>query len=443
MDNKEMNNKNSNGKGVILLNKPFLGGYLDKAGNIGHEIIDFLSTDKGEHGEHYIYKLPDGICPDDIWIDGTKFDRDKKEKYLGKYLVLTGNRKKNKSNGMYDTEILYVIELGEKLHRLHLKKEDKPTNGTSKKVYSVDDDSYKEMKDIIKKREIRYNGKLLNEIYNDVPAFYVTFKASKIYEAKSPIPISLNYNFARNKGYLYSDRNSNDYYDLLNLIEDKINKEDLSVFYPKKVSKGTINNNVMKKTFLNLICRETEEQVYTNILHSILSHGDLIKDFCKKFNKSNAQFDKNEHFEVFKETSIVNGRMDICAESETRRVIIENKVYSGLNGVKPEDNTTQLSTYYNWGTDKGKSKEPLCFITAPDFKVTELEREIKEKDSEMEAKYQIVPYSEVAKFIEDNKKKLSNHAYKGLLDDIISAFKNLSYSKGDLYAAMFLNATNN
>lgn len=40
--------------------------------------------------------------------------------------------------------------------------------------------------------------------------------------------------------------------------------------------------------------------------------------------------------------------MDVCAESRSQRVIIENKVYSGLNGVRPADNTTQLSTYYSW-----------------------------------------------------------------------------------------------
>ena len=54
---------------VVILNKIFLGDWLNGDGNIGHEIIDFLLTD---FNEHYIYNNPWGHCPNNIRVNGTK-----------------------------------------------------------------------------------------------------------------------------------------------------------------------------------------------------------------------------------------------------------------------------------------------------------------------------------------------------------------------------------
>lgn len=56
-------------------------------------------------------------------------------------------------------------------------------------------------------------------------------------------------------------------------------------------------------------------------------------------------------------------------------------MYSGLNGLKPADNETQLSTYYHWGIKK--ELEPLCMVVAPNFRASEISREIAEKDPTM------------------------------------------------------------
>ena len=69
------------------MNKPFLGGWLDKQGNIGHEIIGFVLTDDNQY---YVYNNPWGICPSNIWVEGTQgFIRNSKEQYIAKYTVLT------------------------------------------------------------------------------------------------------------------------------------------------------------------------------------------------------------------------------------------------------------------------------------------------------------------------------------------------------------------
>lgn len=422
------NTENNQYKGnVILLNKPFLGGWLNQQGNIGHEIIDFLHTDDGNY---YVYNNPWGVCPDDIWIAGTtELTRMPKEKYVGKYLVLTSEERGK------DFEILYVIELAEKLHRYHTKK--------SKNIAQFRTDQM-EVKKLIRKRKIKYNGKYLDEIYRNDDSLYLTFKGGRIYKADTPILVTgLSYNFKRNKGYLYDDKFQKDYNAVKEIIETSIADGGLKEFTPRSVSPKQIGQLNTNKTFINLIKQEDNEQVFTNILHSVLEQGNLLKNFCEKF-RENKPFKSSESFKVFREVKVVEGRMDVCAESENQRVIIENKINSGLNGLRPVDNTTQLTTYYKWGKEKGT--EPLCFVVAPNYRASEILREIRQKDPTMENIYCVKTYGDIARFIEEESRSgniPTTYVYYSLVPQIIDAFKNLSYStKADLYARMFLEATN-
>lgn len=408
-------------KGVILLNKPFLGGWLDEKGNIGHEIIDFLKTDDGHY---FVYNNPRGVCPDDIWIGNPK---EKLGKYIGKYLVLTSEKK---GNGF---EIQYVIELKGKLHSLHCSKNDF-------------EKQQEEVKEIIREKNIKYNGKFLYEIYDDKDdSLYVTFEGERIYKAEKPIAFECKkYNFQRNKGYIRDNEElHDDYFELEKLIKKSIANGDLKPFKLNFVTKEQIGKLDVKKTFLDLIRLDTNEQVFTNILHSILEYKDLLKRFCNRFRK-NKKFNEIETFEVFRETKVVDGRMDVCAKSINQKVIIENKVFSGLNGIKPADSVTQLSTYYEWGL-KETTVEPLCFIIAPDSRLGEINKEIECCDRKMKDKYISIGYSEIASFLCEEYKNnhISNdYTYYSLMPQIIYAFKNLSHTKDSLYASKFLAATN-
>ena len=409
---------------VILLNKLFLGGWLDKQGNIGHEIIDFLLTDEGEH---YVYNNPLGVCPKDIWIEGTKFPQLKEEKYLGRYMVLTSEKRGK------EFDILYVIELAEKLHRFSAPTDKTKLRGIQKKI----------QQDIIKNRDIKYNGKYLYDIYKNDDSLYLTFKGEKMYKADTHITFKeTTHNFQRNKGYIYDDKDPDDYKKLITLIKDSIKNGTLKAFNPRNVSTSQIGQSNANKTFIDLIKQEYNEQIYTNILHSILEQGELFIHFCDKF-RNDKSFNLTDNFKVFRETKVVNGRMDICAESDNQRVIIENKINSGLNGLRPADNTTQLSIYYRWG--KEKPTDPLCFVVAPNCRKAEIEREIKKEDPNMANIYKIIPYSEIADFIEHeyHYKYIPNtYSHYLLVQQIIDAFRNLSVPKEDLYARMFLDATN-
>ena len=148
--------------------------------------------------------------------------------------------------------------------------------------------------------------------------------------------------------------------------------------------------------------------------------------------------------------------MDISGESKTQNVIIENKIDSGLNGldeIKEKDaegneraiHITQLYTYYHeWGK-AGEKKEPLCFITAPDYRKAEIEAEIDKFDSSMKNIYKIITYGEIAEFLkkQEIKELFKNDDLISLLyDQIVNAFRKWSYkSREDLYADLFLKAT--
>lgn len=455
---------------VIILNKPFLGGWLDSKGHIGHEIINFFKTDP-PNSEYYVYNNPWGACPDDIYCIADEKPL-KKEKYCAKYMVLTGPTKKQKDELLHSFDILYVIELEQKLHRHHAIKR--------KIIKEVDEDgeeilvdktdwtplrtSQADIKEKIENKwKIKYNGIFLHEIYGEDESLYITFKANKIYKAEQPIRVALEYNFQRNKGYIYDTKTIKvngkeprdygaDYVKLEEVINKSIENGQLYEYIPKILNEQNVKNYEERKTFLDLIGVVDNEQVYTNMLHSLLEHGDLLKHFCKKFKteweidkKAEIQFDSDGTFKVFRETKIVDGRMDVCAESSKQRVIIENKVHSGLNGIKPEDNPTQLSTYYyNWGKCDGKLP-PLCFITAPDFRCREIEYEIKQSDQDMAEYYRIISYGRIAEFLQyelDNGYIAKDYIYFELVPQIIQAFSNLAYdNKEDMYARMFLAAT--
>lgn len=446
-------------KKVIILNKPFLGGWLNEEGRIGHEIIDFFLAD---NGKYYVYNNPWGVCPDDIWVgDRDKNDyglvRTDKEQYVAKYMVLTSGAHTSvgKKNGEDDSSkktfnILYIIELKAKIHRYN--------TGSDKNKGLAE--GQKNVASVIEEKEIKYNKKSLVEIYGEDDSLYLTFEANKnsVYKVKDGKILSFTpkkYNFQRNKGYLKSegkdDKDCKEDYETLNkLIEDEIQKvKDGKDCILEKVTLTPLlpdrnaKNYKAEKTFLDLIAYTDSEQAFTNMLHALLKNSEVFKKFCKEFKKDGAYFAEDVDFKVEREKKVENGRMDISGESKTQNVIMENKIDSGLNGLDEKAHTSQLSTYYyKWGKVEGK-EEPLCFITAPDYRKAEIEAEINKFDSGMENIYKIVTYGEIADFIEKNKTLFEDDKLISLLyNQIVNAFRKWSYkSREDLYADLFLKAT--
>ncbi len=422
---------------VIILNKPFLGGWLDAEGRIGHEIIDFIRADDGNL---YVYNLPGGVCPDDIWVEGTsELSRRKEEKYTAKYMILTSATKVNEDGGC-TFDIKHVIELSGKLHRFHTTKEDSSVPFMDKGNLAA----------LMDKLDIRYGGRRIEEIFPDKQDLVVTFRAERMYEAKEPIHVSTkSYDFRRNKGYLYGEWEPEDYKKVLDIVKESIKTGRLADFEPNKVSAET-TSPLSGMSFLELIGMEKTEQAYTNMLCRVLQVPGIMRRFCFAF-VPHGHIEEGA-FRVAREHTIVGGRMDICAESDSQRIVIENKVDSGLNGIDKADSSTQLSDYYNWACEKEMA--PLCFITVPDYRMDEIRSEIRKYDPKMESEYMIVPYSQIAKFIrreleeefasvedEEMHTAFEGTAVEPFVPIIVHSFEALSYaSKRDLYAAKFMEA---
>lgn len=427
------------GDKVIILNKIFQGSWNKQEGNISHEIIDFFKTDKGEH---YIYNDPWGHCPPEIYV-GEK--ESNKEIYEAKYMLLTGT-------GTRDFELLYLIELKEVLHHFSSGKASKNNRDIIVSKY-------------IKPREIKYGGVSLDQIYGkDDDSLLVTFQASAIYKPKKRITSGLpqqykkgeGYVFQRNKGYINNKEYKNDYDNIISLIEDNEGNVDSNTW--TKLELPTINpsdlitqrqNKQSQKTFLDMIYKTDSEECFTNMLYSILSQKDLFYQFCNEF-KADTQDISNIPFKVEREKVVSNGRMDISGEAKSedtvyQRVIIENKIWSGLNGVNERKKITQLSTYYDlWGKEDNTRPilEPLCFVIAPNYRIRHVEEEINDLDPAMKDVYGIIPYSKIADFIEKHMNQIEQ--YSEYVKDCLLAFKKHAYeNEQELFTQLFKDAIAN
>lgn len=412
-------------KKAIILNKVFEGSWNEQEGNISHEIIDYVLTDKGEH---YIYNTPWGRCPDWIHVEGDK-THSKKETHNVKYLLLTGKTHTNTQNkNEHSFDINYCIELEEKLHTYSKPADKEKLKKARKKII-----------EICCEREILYNGKYLHEIYNDDESLLVTFKAKKIMKAVKPIKVILSYNFQRNKGYVKNDEHEQDYFKLESVIHEHALWKEVelkSVF----VGNSSAPAEFDKKTFLDLILKNESEECYTNILYSVLKQKDLINRFCKEFKEKEAILNESAPFLVSREQGVVGGRMDVCADNGQQRIVIENKIYSGLNGVR-KNKSTQLTAYYKWASEN-RAQEPLCFIVAPDYRIAEIEQEILEKDPMMKDRYQVIGYSKIRDFIQKHIQDIAaDYEYGKYVADFPTIFNQHSYqTKQEYYNNMFLTA---
>lgn len=400
---------------VYILNKIFDGSWNDIDGNISHEIIDFVLTDSGRY---YVYNVPYGTCPN--WIKVKDDNSSSNGSHEVEYLLLT-SESHNKT-----CYILYRIKLIRKMHKISYSRN-----------WETNDQKKNEMRLIYEQNQICYGGKVISDLIdNSTPL--VTFEAEYMEMPSEPIEIKFSeYNYQRNKGYVKSDESPNDY----RVLNNKINNTSwIRVGLDPIISRT--ENDYTTKTFLDLILKGRSEECYTNMLYSLLKEPGMMNRFCQEYSL-NKQFHKQKSYKVFREHKLVDGRLDICADNGSQRVVIENKLESGINGLK-QNSTSQLTTYYNWALEA--EEKPLCFVVAPDYRICsshsmrhgQLEMEIMKYDPQMKDKYILVSYSNICTFIEKNKKAFSkDYEFYKYIDDIIAAFKRHSYpSKSSYYQSL-------
>lgn len=359
----------------ILLNKMYTGSYTTTADDIGHEIINFFKTDIGEN---YVYILPYG------GVGSTHNDQIS-------HILFTGAQKEGKF------EILAKVVGHEQIFR-------HGNRGNS--------DTHREQIRYIIANNIQYGGKYLHEILknntgND-EATYVSFKAQKIIRARKPIVIDQSkpefseINLQRSKGYVMEGIAYNK---LVEMIEDPSLWEDDDTTKPVDVTKYTMRDNT---NFLQLIRKEYDETIFTNLFHYYLSHSDVLRNlFVTEFlgvpgdeysvEREKVASEKPKTEDGAEDSKRNMDRMDLWLEGKNNIVIIENKIKSGINGSRHDINgklvRSQLSAYYDYASSKGK--DVYCFIFAPNYNEIDTE-----KDLYLE-KYKIVRYSEIYDFFKN------------------------------------------
>ena len=406
------NNNEDTKKDTILINRMCTGTYT--INNIGHEIINYF---KASDGNVYIYISPYGSM-------SKKYDN------RIKTILLTSSLSNHK--------IEIIAKIDEPVQEIIFKENE------NKKPSEIHKEQVKKYKNVL------YGGKTLEKIFENnfknEEAIHITFKTTPknmkkpkngkhIYitddesykdfentENCKYIIIKKNLASSSLKQYFEQVRDKKDY----KIITDCLEEEEWEDFNPEKITEKNTEEDE-KINFLQLIEKEDEEQIYTNMIWYWLSRKGIFNKFLEFIDYS--EFIDN--YDIQKEKVVQGGRTDILALGEKYIILIENKIMSGVNGVENEENLEQKYGIYNRTQlskyiigIKEKQKEGKLFnkeerdkktqdnriikglIFIPDYRVNDFNNEIHnlKEDDIVKEYYKIIKYSELYNFF--NKKDI-------------------------------------
>ncbi|MBQ9682900.1 MAG: PD-(D/E)XK nuclease family protein [Neisseriaceae bacterium] len=374
----------------ILLNRLYVGKFLNE--NIGHEVINLF---KADDDKNYVY------------INHT-----------GK-LGAGHNEIEN---------ILLVQGINYKTLEIIAK---------AKVVQSVWDMPDEER--IKKQRQVTYDGVTLKEIFNqgdDYP--YISYEVENVFYPTQKTYITIDENFNQSTGYIVLLPNSNnaikklagqslhfffaekgDKSEVYKVVDNLINDESKwkTENRTQKISvneyKENMKNNELEVddfNFLKLIKKVDDELSYSNMFQYFLSKDKkLFEKFMSEILKVETQGDYSIGREV--------KNIDLLIEDENNIIVIENKIKSGINGIRHDIYSdkiqSQLAEYYEYAKEKAKEKDKKvkCFIFSPDYNKLDLQ------DYNQSENYIIINYSKLFEFFYKN--KINDKYY----NDFLSALK--------------------
>lgn len=380
---------------MIILNRVFSGGYLNE--NLGHEVINFF---KDDNGEHYIYVTPYG-----------KVKYKENNKYTDVVLM------RSMGQGYY--EILGWASDLECLISDEFRK--KPIN-MKNPINELLKTEQNHQIDMIKNQNIKYNGILLHDLFNKQEnSVYFTFKAGKFRKPKMKIYIKdnkLNENGDRFENTIYVNFTAGQY--LCNYLENEEEIEKLKTFLKnddfwendgvEQVTTELLEKSAEKTHLLEMLGKEYDELAYSNWISYVLNNDNaLLSAFLSEYAKGfgmNAKetFVHREYTSKTKEKNINIGRIDLYISDRKSSIIIENKVKSGINGIKyikeMDNEINQLDNYKN--IEKIESlKNANYYLLVPNH------HDILNNPTEVTNKgYKIITYKELYNFFEKHNSKL-------------------------------------
>lgn len=390
-------------KDAILMLFMFRGDYLlDK---LGHEVINLF---KADNGKRYVYVVPYGhVNPKFAHRIGT---------------------------------ILFAQHVGNDRIEVFAKATvaDGPFGGvTYPSSRKGPNPKLPIMKELQKKvcENITYGGKNIIDIFGydkpgDDQGILVSYEVTNFLRATTAIKFSYRKN---DNGYEYIETNKANstqktYYSHDHQVggyERLIDKiENQNLWKKEENSAQTVEAKLkclQKPMFLSVVKKGNDEIIYSNWIHYYLSKNKkLTKDFASKV----LCFDEldQEHCDCFREAE----HIDLLIADRKNIIIIENKIKSGINGIK-ENGESQLSVYMKKAegkiADDLRIREPIVkgFILVPDYEYDNIDSE--RKNLECGEKYTVIKYSDVYAFFNEILKVKRNDKDYPYLEDFCNALK--------------------
>lgn len=407
---------------IILVVKMYTGEYIEK--NIGHEIINFFKPDSGD--KYYGYIINKGK------LRGENYNKIQT-------IIFVSNKQNNK------VKILAKIEKDKDELEFIVDKE-APNKELQEKF--------------ICSNNIRYGNVLLNEIMDknvlDAYGIYISFSANKVHKITNDYyllfnssngneddkNIKINSDIGHQFSYISNKDNKEDYEKLNKLIKENIWGE---------IPEVKINENILNKydkiynelydnkdSFMDIINRNYDENVFSNMLYYYFDKKKMFKDFAEYL--LNIEISNNA--EIIREKNTGNGKIDIWVKDDINKrcIIIENKLKSGINGRHIDDDYKnkkvnledgQLFKYKKWAEKNYNDYERSYFIFVPNYKKEELNEDIIDndlmpRDIKGEDLYKIVTYKDIFEFFYNQKDNVKKDKY---YNDFLKALSTHTYTK--------------
>jgi len=370
----------------ILINQLFAGKYLEEGENIGHEVINLFKDDNGYNN---LYITPSGS------VSGHDIE----------FIIFVRNTSKRTT-----VEIIGVAG-------------------------DIQEISGKDM------NAVTYAGVSLDRIFNsnlyhgesDISSQHVTFRAGSFRVPSKPIYLTLDNDFSADEFILHlnskkrviipqgmrmyysEDKDLIAYSQLKDLVGNDelwIDENSTEKLYPD----GVVQNQA--PTFLEVIKKEDDENIFSNLFSYFFeySHQEFIKFALELLDIP----DMNSAFSIYRETKY---RTDIWIESEEDIIVIENKINSGVNGIK--EDSSQLNKYIKEADQEAKksNKKTHYYIFAPDYASLDLSK------FGVEDVFKTVNYSKIYDFfIKESATYLSDRCFP----DFVRALKRHTLSLPEL-----------
>lgn len=382
----------------IVLNRMYNGDYLNE--NLGHEIINMYRSD---NGKHYIYLQYDG-----------KFDKRHAGKVGCVLLVRT----------LYGRKLLEVLGKAEGLTDVY-------TPGQTAEV----------QKKFITKNDIRYDGALLNHIFdgNKYQYVYITFEAARVVRPKKQLFISFSESMNKESNTIYLTENNQARASLKQYIDESTPKDYASLY-------EVIDNPLLWEEEcvggVGQECAEPRPTTYFDICgtqHYELAYSNAFAYFINRYPHLFQNFIKEQYGRVIGDIVSIHREehnIDMLVRTESELIVIENKIKSHINGRifdrhSDEGDRTQLEKYYNYAVDRSgeENRETLFCLLTPNYNDIDLSQYVSGD------KYKKVFYRTVYDFCRKQKEYEEDWYFHDFVEALYAHTKDTS---NDLYEEMRL-----